>query len=123
MNKVTAVYSNSTVRIFYILYYGKKPGNIKLFKQFFTLYGEFNNNVKNLHDSDEYNINQIGYIEVDFYEFKKTYDLLINSLANTEILPETVFNETISYLYQLYYNLQKYTVLNLFDDNGRFLWK
>ena len=123
MNKVTAVYSNSNVRIFYILYYGIIPGNIKPFKQVFTLYSEFTNNVKNLHESDEYKVNQIGYIEVDFYEFKKTYDLLINSLANTEILPETVFNETISYLYQLYYNLQKYTVLNLFDDNGRFLWK
>lgn len=103
------------VRIFFAIFENNgKPGNERLFND----YIEFSSWVK----TQEFNIEKIGYFEIEFSEIKKTFDAILNATVNTNISPNTTVSETIYFLYKFYTKLNNYNILRLYDDKGNFLW-
>jgi hypothetical protein len=70
----------------------------------------------------KFKIDFIGYYEVEEKIMLNTYNAIINSTITENLIPETVVNETMSFLFLFYKRCNLHVTLNLHAPAGRFLW-
>lgn len=86
-------------------------------------YIEFGKAINDYHNKENFKINSIYTFEIDENKLLDTYNAIINASLLENLLPETIINETINHLYLLYKRCRLINELNLYDQNGVFLWE
>jgi hypothetical protein len=82
----------------------------------------FGKAINDYHSNEKYKIELICTFEVDENKLLDTYNAIINATILENLLPETTINETINHLYLFYKRCKLINELNLYDENGVFLW-
>jgi hypothetical protein len=78
--------------------------------------------INDYHSNEKYKIDLICTFEVDENKMLDTYNAIISATILENLLPETTINETINHLYLFYKRCKLINELNLYDENGVFLW-
>jgi hypothetical protein len=78
--------------------------------------------INDCHINEKCKIDLICTFEVDENKLLDTYNAIISATILENLLPETTINETINHLYLFYKRCKLINELNLYDENGVFLW-
>jgi hypothetical protein len=85
-------------------------------------YPAFVKAINKYYNDKKFKIDFIGYYEVEEKTMLNTYNAIINSTITENLIPETVVNETMSFLFLFYKRCNLHVTLNLHAPAGRFLW-
>jgi hypothetical protein len=85
-------------------------------------YPAFVKAINEYYNDKKFKIDFIGYYEVEEKTMLNTYNAIINSTITENLIPETVINETMSFLFLFYKRCKLHVSLNLHAPAGRFLW-
>jgi hypothetical protein len=113
----------TTIRVFIIEIISSLPGSNFPIKRFFVNdYDAFGKAIKEYYANEKFKIDFIGYYEVEEKTLLNTYNAIINATIIENLLPETLINETINFLFLFYKRCNLLSKLNLYAPDGRFLW-
>lgn len=118
--KIVRIYVMEISVIEKLLEYDKSFSSIR--RIFANDYIGFGKAINYCHINEKFKIDLICYFEVDENKLLDTYNAIISATILENLLPETTINETINYLYLFYKRCKLINELNLYDENGVFLW-
>lgn len=118
--KIVRIYVMEISVIEKLLEYDKSFSSIR--RIFANDYIGFGKAINYYHINEKCKIDLICYFEVDENKLLDTYNAIISATILENLLPETTINETINYLYLFYKRCKLINELNLYDENGVFLW-
>jgi hypothetical protein len=114
---------NTTIRVFIIeiinLDYPERVSIRRVFANDYTAFGKA---INEYYANKNLKIDFIGYFEVEEKTILDTYNAIINSTIKENLIPETVINETMNFLFLFYKRCNLLNILNLHAPDGRFLW-
>ena len=114
---------NTTIRVFIIeiinLDYPERVSIRRVFANDYTAFGKA---INEYYANKNLKIDFIGCFEVEEKTILDTYNAIINSTIKENLIPETVINETMNFLFLFYKRCNLLNILNLHAPDGRFLW-
>jgi hypothetical protein len=111
----------TTIRVFVIEVISSRS-NFPI-KQFFANdYNSFGKAIKEYYANEKFKIDFIGYYEIDEKTMLNTYNAIINATIIENLLPETLINETMNFLFLFKKRCNLLSILNLHAPDGNFLW-
>lgn len=114
----------TTIRVFIIEVINLDfPDRVAIRRLFANDYNAFGKTIKEYYANEKFKIDFIGYYEVEEKTLLNTYNAIINATIIENLLPETLINETMNFLFLFYKRCNLLSILNLHaPDGGRFLW-